>query len=155
MQFKHKKPVVWTGLFQYFFDANTTMSLQDKLLANKKFIGSVVAFIATILILQTYVVIWKDPANSPTNYIPADRIVDIDEDEDMNGAMNIQDICIAVIDSDIQILEPHLKTWFRQALNVTFLRDEHLPDLKTKIADFFVSNECPFTIVLKGRFNKL
>ena len=89
--------------------------------------------------------------NQSYSSTPSDIIVD----EDTSEAMNIEDLCIAVIESDIQTLEPPVKTWFTMAANVTFFRKDHSSDLKTRLADFFTSNNCPYTFVLKGRLENI
>ena len=70
---------------------------------------------------------------------------------DFSTALNIEKCCLIVIKSDIQILDPAMKTWFGLASNVTHF-EEDLNDLGSKMANLISSTACSFSIVIKGHF---
>ena len=70
---------------------------------------------------------------------------------DFSTALNIEKCCLIVIKSDIQILDPAMKTWFGLASNVTHF-EEDLNDLGSKMANLISSTKCSFSIVIKGHF---
>ena len=70
---------------------------------------------------------------------------------DFSTALNIEKCCLIVIKSDIQILDPAMKTWFGLATNVTHF-EEDLNDLGSKMANLISTTKCSFSIVIKGHF---
>ena len=117
--------------------------------ATLRVIVGVSIVISTFLLFVSTKTVLSDLSQSYS--IPSDIIVE----EDTSEAMNIENLCIAVIESDIQTLEPAVKTWFTMAANVTFFRKDPSSDLKTRLADFFTSNNCPNTFVLKGTLENI
>ena len=132
---------MWMKLFDIGAHSISIISVRQN--ATLRVIVGVSIVISTLLLFVS--------TNTESYSIPSDMIVD----EDTSEAMNIEDLCIAVIESDIQTLEPAVKTWFTMAANVTFFRNDHSSDLKTRLADFFTSNNCPNTFVLKGRLENI
>ena len=134
---------MWIKLFEIGAHSINVISVRKK--ATLRVIVGVSIVISTFLLFVSTKTVLSDLNQSYS--IPSDIIVE----EDTSEAMNIENLCIAVIESDIQTLEPAVKTWFTMAANVTFFRKDPSSDLKTRLADFFTSNNCPNTFVLKGR----
>ena len=70
---------------------------------------------------------------------------------DFSTALNIEKCCLIVIKSDLQLLDPAMKTWFGLAFNVTHFEEDQ-NDLGSKMANLISSNKFSFSIVIKGHF---
>ena len=110
--------------------------------------------LALVMAFKLTVTYFNQDRSSDANYhktLVQEQLSLEDAVVDFSTALNIEKCCLIVIKSDIQILDPAMKTWFGLATNVTHF-EEDLNDLGSKMANLISTTKCSFSIVIKGHF---